>query len=247
MERRTPRWPAVIDRRYRRQAEQNEKLTMDALFFWLFSAGMIGFGLAVILNRNPVASALSFAFSIVFMAGLFVQLSAFFLAAVQILVTAGAVMVLFLFIIMLLNPEAMEHAPRRKLWMAAALVLGLGFVALVARTLPELPRGAIRLADLAPAGTTPPRHYMMAPPPPSFATDEQSRADFGDDTHRIGHLLFTRYVAPFEITSLLILVATIGVIVICKEDEPPRPDPRELITREAPPRPERERQTAGVR
>ena len=219
---------------------------MDAFFFWLFSAGMIGFGLAVILNRNPVASALSFAFSIVFMAGLFVQLSAFFLAAVQVLVTAGAVMVLFLFIIMLLNPEAMEHAPRRKLWMAAALVLGLGFVALVARTLPELPRGATKLADLPASGAAPSR-YQPETPPPSFATDAQSRADFGDDTHRIGHLLFTRYVAPFEITSLLILVATIGVIVICKEDEPARPDPREELVREAPPKPERERQTAGVR
>jgi NADH-quinone oxidoreductase subunit J len=222
---------------------------MDAFFFWLFSAGMIGFGLAVVLNRNPVASALSFAFSIVFMAGLFVQLSAFFLAAVQVLVTAGAVMVLFLFIIMLLNPEAMEHAPRRKLGMAAALLLGLGFVALVARTLPELPQGAIKLADLPAAGSGPMMHhrYFLPPPPPDFATDEQSRADFGDDTHRIGHLLFTRYVAPFEITSLLILVATIGVIVICKEDEPARPDPREEIVREAPPLPERERQTAGVR
>jgi NADH-quinone oxidoreductase subunit J len=220
---------------------------MDAFFFWLFAAGMIGFGLAVILNRNPVASALSFAFSIVFMAGLFVQLSAFFLAAVQILVTAGAVMVLFLFIIMLLNPEAMEHAPRQKVGMAAALLLGLGFVGLVARTLPEVPRGATRLAELAPAGAVSSHHRMMAAIPPAFATDPQSRADFGDDTHRIGRLLFTRYVAPFEITSLLILVATIGVIVICKEDEPGRPDPREQIAREAPPRPERERQTAGVR
>jgi NADH-quinone oxidoreductase subunit J len=219
---------------------------MDAFFFWLFSAGMIGFGLAVILNRNPVASALSFAFSIVFMAGLFVQLSAFFLAAVQILVTAGAVMVLFLFIIMLLNPEVMEHAPRRKLGMAAALLLGLGFVVLVARTLPELPRGGMKLADLPVAGMVQSRHHRMMPPP-GFATDAQSRADFGDDTHRIGHLLFTRYVAPFEITSLLILVATIGVIVICKEDEPARPDSREELAREAPPRPEAERQTAGVR
>jgi NADH-quinone oxidoreductase subunit J len=219
---------------------------MDAFFFWLFTAGMIGFGLAVILNRNPVASALSFAFSIVFMAGLFVQLSAFFLAAVQILVTAGAVMVLFLFIIMLLNPEAMEHAPRRKLGMAAALLLGLGFVLLVARTLPELPRGGQKLADLATTRTVP-MPSRLSSPAPTFATDEQSRADFGDDTHRIGHLLFTRYVAPFEITSLLILVATIGVIVICKEDEPARPDPREEIAREAPPRPEPKRQTAGVR
>jgi NADH-quinone oxidoreductase subunit J len=224
---------------------------MDAFFFWLFSAGMIGFGFAVVLNRNPVASALCFAFSIVFMAGLFVQLSAFFLAAVQVLVTAGAVMVLFLFIIMLLNPEAMEHAPRPKIWMAAAFILGLGFVTLVARTLPASPRGSLTLSDVDAAATVSAnapahRYYAHAVAPP-FAPDEQSQADFGDDTHRIGHLLFTRYVAPFEITSLLILVATIGVIVICKEDEPRRPDPREEIVREAPPRTAREKETAGVR
>jgi NADH-quinone oxidoreductase subunit J len=216
---------------------------MDAFFFWLFSAGMLGFGLAVVLNRNPVASALCFAFSIVFMAGLFVQLSAFFLAAVQILVTAGAVMVLFLFIIMLLNPEAMEHAPRHKLSMAAALVLGLGFVTLVARTLPEFPRGAARLADLS-SGPAVSSHRL--PPAPAFTSDPQSRADYNDDTHRIGRLLFTRYVAPFEITSLLILVATIGVIVICKEEEPAKPAPREELVREAPPRPDLKKEVVAA-
>src|SRR5271168_4230762 len=101
---------------------------MNAFFFWLFSFGMILCALAVVLNRNAVASALCFTFTIVFMSGLFVMLSAFFLAAVQILVTAGAVMVLFLFIIMLLDLTAMEHAPRRKIWMACSFVLALGFL-----------------------------------------------------------------------------------------------------------------------
>ena len=91
---------------------------MNAFFFWVFSIGMIVCALAVILNRNAVASALCFTFAIVFMSGLFVMLSAFFLAAVQIIVTAGAVMVLFLFIIMLLDLVAMEHMPRQKIWMA---------------------------------------------------------------------------------------------------------------------------------
>ena len=112
------------------ETERRIETDMDAFFFWLFSLGMLGFGLAVILNRNPVASALCFAFSIVFMAGLFVQLSAFFLAAVQILVTAGAVMVLFLFIIMLLNPDRDgARAAAARLDDLLALVLGLGFVA----------------------------------------------------------------------------------------------------------------------
>src|SRR5271156_5604107 len=116
---------------------------MNALFFWLFSGGMIVCALAVILNRNAVASALCFAFTIVFMAALFVMLSAFFLAAVQILVTAGAVMVLFLFIIMLLDITTMEHIPRRKIWMGCTLVLALGFLYLVALTLKDMgPMGA---------------------------------------------------------------------------------------------------------
>jgi NADH-quinone oxidoreductase subunit J len=202
---------------------------------------MLVCGLAVILNRNPVASALCFAFSIVFMAGLFVQLSAFFLAAVQILVTAGAVMVLFLFIIMLLNPAAMGHAPRHWAWMGCALLLGLGFVTLVAKTLPSVPRGEMTLAEAPAFVPASVRHPVL---PPAFATG-QAREDFGDDTHRIGVLLFTRYVAPFEVTSLLILVATIGVVVICKEDEKPRPAPGEEIVREAPPR--KEPEPAGVR
>ncbi len=216
---------------------------MNALFFWVFSIGMILCALSVVFNRNAVASALCFTFTIVFMAGLFVMLSAFFLAAVQILVTAGAVMVLFLFIIMLLDVTAMAHMPRRKLWTACCVVLALAFLALVGRTLMTMPIGNATM------------------PPPMLASvrggavidPTQAQQDRNDDTHRIARLLFatspgpgqsptsfTSYVAPFEITSLLILVATIGVIVLCKEQERPRPTRRELITREAPPVPDRE-------
>jgi NADH:ubiquinone oxidoreductase subunit 6 (subunit J) len=223
---------------------------MNALFFWLFSGGMIVCALAVILNRNAVASALCFTFAIVFMAGLFVMLSAFFLAAVQILVTAGAVMVLFLFIIMLLDLAAMEHAPRQKVWMGCTLVLALGFLLIVARVLAATPQGFVTMASLPvpkqetlhvsiSSGMAPPQDLIVSPTP----APTQAVVDKGDDTHRIGRLLFrtdtsngqTSYVAPFEITSLLILVATIGVIVLCKQEDRPRPGPREEITREAPP------------
>jgi NADH-quinone oxidoreductase subunit J len=201
---------------------------MDAFFFWIFSAGMIISGLAVVLNRNPVASALSFATTIVFMSGLFVLLSAFFLAAVQILITAGAVMVLFLFIIMLLNPDAMGHAPRHhKIWMAASLLLALGFVFLVARTLQDMPQGRQTLASL-PATPLEQAQSQETPDTLAAASSSQPAYDKWDDTHQIGRLLFTKYVAPFEVTSLLILVATIGVIVICKQDDPPQRGSREL-------------------
>ncbi len=205
---------------------------MDALFFWFFSLGMIVCGLAVILNRNPVASALCFAFTIVFMAALFVMLSAFFLAAVQILVTAGAVMVLFLFIIMLLDITTMD----------CTFVLAIGFLYLVALTLKDMPLGAVTIgAAPAPHVLSAAQMARLAQTHPGASAD--SLADLNDDTHRIGRLLFATnvgtnqrtYVAPFEITSLLILVATIGVIVLCKQEEPRRPRRGEEIAREAPP------------
>jgi NADH-quinone oxidoreductase subunit J len=195
---------------------------MDELFFWLFAAGMIGFGLAVVLGRNPVASALCFATTMIFMAALFVMLNAFFLAAVQVLVTAGAVMVLFLFIIMLLDVNAAEHRPRQRIWMACTFVLALGFVYLLARALDATPQGMMTADSLSNAPET-----IQVWPQVSAHEREQIEAgqravpkpvaEPNDDTHQIGRLLFTRYVAPFEVTSLLILVATIGVVVLCKE------------------------------
>jgi len=208
---------------------------MNALFFWIFSIGMIGSGLTVILNRNPVASAISFAFTIFFMAGLFILLNAFFLAAVQVLVTAGAVMVLFLFIIMLLDITAMEHVPRRKFWMGCSLAVGLGFIYLVALTLNQTPEGAVGIDEAPNPSTVAVSTEVTAGGQTVDHTVTQSEMDLTDDTHQIGKLLFTSYVAPFEVTSLLILVATIGVIVLCKQDDRTRSAPRDEIIREAPP------------
>jgi NADH-quinone oxidoreductase subunit J len=220
---------------------------MHALFFWLFSIGMILFALAVVFNRNAVASALCFTFTIVFMAGLFVMLSAFFLAAVQILVTAGAVMVLFLFIIMLLDLTAMEHAPRHWIWMVCSAVLALAFLGLVGRTLATMPPPPADNANTLAAMAFNVASSVSAGGK-TVNGETQSDIDKHDDTHQIGRLLFatkpargqnetsfTSYVAPFEITSLLILVATIGIIVLCKQEDRQRPHQREDITREAPP------------
>jgi len=171
------------------------------------------------------------------------MLDAFFLAAVQILVTAGAVMVLFLFIIMLLDLTGAEKIPRQKIWMGCALLLALGFLYTVALTLKATPQGAVGI-DQAPPPHVLSAKYMAVRIANNPGASPGFLTDLSDDTHRIGVLLFatnvnsmqTTYVAPFEITSLLILVATIGVIVLCKQDELPRPSPREQITREAPPK-----------
>ena len=79
---------------------------MSSLLFWTFAIVMIGFGGAVIINRNPIASALSLVVSFLGLSVLFVSLNAFFIGVIQVLVYAGAVMVLFLFIIMLLDLRA---------------------------------------------------------------------------------------------------------------------------------------------
>ncbi len=182
-------------------------------------------------TATPVASALCFTFTIVFMAGLFVMLSAFFLAAVQILVTAGAVMVLFLFIIMLLDLTAMEHMPRQKIWMGCSLVLALGFLLSSRRRSHGTPQGLVTTDSLTTPGV---KSVAQGSSPGTTQEISTSDLDQHDDTHRIGRLLFddthrsadpsqASYVAPFEITSLLILVATIGVIVLCKQDEPSPP------------------------
>src|SRR5678816_2265542 len=99
---------------------------MSPLLFWAFALMMLVFGAAVVINRNPVASALSLVVSFLGLAALFVSLDAFFIGIIQVLVYAGAVMVLFLFIIMLLDVRAEE---RRKLNLAA--VGGGALVALI--------------------------------------------------------------------------------------------------------------------
>src|SRR3977135_25110 len=85
---------------------------MPAFLFWFFAILMLAFGVAVVVKRNPVASALSLVVSFLGLAALFMSLDAFFIGIIQVLVYAGAVMVLFLFIIMLLDLRAEE---RRKM------------------------------------------------------------------------------------------------------------------------------------
>lgn len=162
---------------------------MDGFIFWFFTFGMLIGALGVVLNRNPIASALSLVISICFLAGLYLLLNAFFLAAIQIIVYAGAVMVLFLFIIMLLDLKASERkAFRLGSFFAGTLVAVLFFV------------GAAR-ASHSLSGVT-----------------SQSLSPNSDSIAAIGNLLFTKYLLPFEVTSLLLLVAMIGAILLSKKD-----------------------------
>ena len=168
-------------------------MTIPDLLFYLFAFLTLLFGALVVANpfsRNPVTSAMFLVLTICAMAGLFVLLNAFFLAAVQILVYAGAVMVLFLFVIMLLD---LKEEQRRKINLfgivtGTASVLGLGF--LLTRT--------IWGGDLNQAAN--PRVI--------------------GDTKALGLELFTKgqFLLPFEIVSVLLLVAMVGVILLSKKE-----------------------------
>src|SRR2546428_9348583 len=102
---------------------------MSPFLFWIFALLTLIFGAAVVINRNPVASALSLVVSFLGLAALFMSLNAYFIGIIQVLVYAGAVMVLFLFIIMLLNLRAEEA--RRINWLASAGGIGVAIILLI--------------------------------------------------------------------------------------------------------------------
>src|SRR5213596_538725 len=102
---------------------------MSSFLFWIFALLTLIFGAAVVINRNPVASALSLVVSFLGLAALFMSLNAYFIGIIQVLVYAGAVMVLFLFIIMLLNIRAEER--RRINWVTSAGGIGVALILLV--------------------------------------------------------------------------------------------------------------------
>lgn len=161
---------------------------METALFYIFAALTLASGLLVILSRNPITSAMFLVVTIAFLAGLFVLLHAFFLAAVQVLVYAGAVMVLFLFVIMLLDLPAEERRKFNTFGIVAGIIgivsLGYVFVSTIIKGGPGL-------------GTT--------------ATLEGATAP-------LGKMLFTNYLLPFEIVSVLLLVAMVGVILLSKRD-----------------------------
>jgi NADH-quinone oxidoreductase subunit J len=167
---------------------------MEALIFYPLAAVMVISSLMVILRRNPVHSALFLILAFLCLAGIFLQLNAQFIAAVQVIVYAGAIMVLFLFVIMLLNVEREASAGNgrglQKFW---ALVLCLSIaISFISATSMSVFTGA--------RGNYPPEKV----------------AAMGNSA-LIGRALFTDFLLPFEITSVLLLAAIIGAVVLAKK------------------------------
>jgi NADH-quinone oxidoreductase subunit J len=148
-----------------------------------------------VTRRNPLASALWLVLTLFALAGLFVILDAQFLAALQVLVYAGAIMVLFLFVIMLLN-----------LGRAAPLDMKGGFGKLVATLL----AGGLALQLITVANVGPPEAIRM--PPGSMEALQREEGLIAV----VGRSLYGEYLVPFEITSLLLLAAIIGAVILAK-------------------------------
>ncbi len=172
---------------------------MTPALFLGFAALLVVTALMVILHKNPITSALFLVLAFCSLAGIYLLLHAEFLGMVQIVVYAGAIMVLFLFVIMYLNLQhdvetGVQIAVRRGIgWLAGAGLLLVG-------------------------ATLMGRNWALGP-----ATDTSREAPVGNVT-AIGKLLYSRYLFPFEITSVLLLVAMVGVIVIARGRARGRPE-----------------------
>jgi NADH-quinone oxidoreductase subunit J len=170
---------------------------MDALLFWVFGAVTIVASLLVIGQRNPMYSVLLLIVSFAALSGLYVLLGAPFVAAIQIIIYAGAIMVLFLFVVMLLNvptedPPTGYHA--RLLGGAAPRRFGAVL-------------SAVLIVELAWAL----RRLQGAPMPDGTVAPPSS-------VHDIGVKLFRDYAFAFEATSVLILVAMVGAIILARKE-----------------------------
>jgi NADH-quinone oxidoreductase subunit J len=163
----------------------------ETVTFVVFAIFTVITALGVVVSRNPVYAAMNLVGTFFFLAGIYVLLSAHLIAFMQILVYAGAVMVLFLFVIMLLSlgDEHMQKERRRTMQYVGVLG-GMALFAVLAAAI-------ARVAD---------------PEMPALANAER----FGT-VKAVGQVLYTEYLMPFEVTSLLLLVAIVGAVVVAKE------------------------------
>lgn len=165
---------------------------MEHLFFFYFALVIAVSSVLVIAFRNPIFSALSLLIMFFHVAGLYVTLHAEFLAAVQVIVYAGAILVLYLFVVMLLNIKQDERYHRQ--WPVAAAV---GSILVLEAVMLTLVKG--RTAGTAPALPV-------------------TAAEGLGNTEALGDVLYSTYLFPFEVASLILLVAMIGAIILAKKD-----------------------------
>jgi NADH-quinone oxidoreductase subunit J len=176
-------------------------LGTELLLFYLFGGVAVAASLLVVLGRNPMHSVLLLIVSFAALAALYITLDSPFAAVIQIIIYAGAIMVLFLFVVMLLNAHKEDEdvaaggpAMKKPLYMGAALA-----VVLAAELVWALLRAARAQDDLLIGGASP------------------DAAAIGS-VRGLGQLLFTDYAFAFEVTSILIIVAMVGAVVLAKRE-----------------------------
>ena len=169
----------------------------EAIAFYTLAAFILGFAVLVISTKNTVHSVLFLVMNFLFVAALYVLLGAEFLAVIQVLVYAGGIVVLYLFVVMLVNlkrpPEAHQDPHRRTklgFGLAAAVLVELGVIGALSASMPA----------------------------PSIAAAAAGPMQGAGNTEQVGWLLYTSYLIPFEIASMLLLVAMIGAIVLAKRE-----------------------------
>ncbi len=165
-----------------------------AVFFYLFSAGIVVFSIGVLVCRSPIYAILSLVGAIGLTSALFVLLGATLLAMILLLVYVGAILVLFLFAMMMLDLKDLESAPRgNPIQVLAATLFGVGLFALILRVLFSAEIASTALRPMMVQGSTP----------------------------ALGKLLFGPYVLPFELTSFLLLAAVLSVVVLARKERLP--------------------------
>ena len=167
-------------------------MTLEQILFYLFAFGGVVSALLVVTRRNPIISAIYLIANFFCLAGIYLTLHAQFIAVVQILVYAGAIMVLFVFVIMLLNLGD-ERSLRDGFSWKKVVAGGFSFGVLM---------------ELV--------YIFMIPSAPQAI--EMTRATDIGTVEAIGHVLFTQFLFPFEVTSLLLTAAIVGAIVLAKKN-----------------------------
>jgi NADH-quinone oxidoreductase subunit J len=160
------------------------------VFFALAALAVIG-AISLVIQKHPIHSALSLIVVMVALAGLYLLMGAEFVAAVQIIVYGGAIMVLFVFVIMLLNAGVEEHTSISKLAGPPGLLLVIALAGFIAATVARS----------------------------SSVVQAASQSGNLSDTRTISTMIFKDFVYPFELTSFLILVAVLGAIVLAQREK----------------------------
>jgi NADH-quinone oxidoreductase subunit J len=164
---------------------------MDVLLFLIFAAIAVVCGVNVVVQSHPISSAVSLIGVMGSLAVLYLLLGAEFIAAAQVIVYAGAIMVLFIFVIMLLNAGGETRRGRSFLAQLLGVPLLIAFLGLMAYFVQQLCPGA------------PVVHFG---------------AFQGGTAQAVGHALFTQFLLPFEVVSVLILIAILGAVVLAQKE-----------------------------